>query len=90
MNQRKRAIDAVASYFGVLSEHTRTRIMGAVCGEEEKTASQIVEELGASQTDVSCHLGIMHRKSDCPTEEPESIWNSTNCAALPPSPRWVI
>ena len=89
MNQRKRAIDAVASNFGALSEPTRTRIMGAGC-EEEKTVSQIVEELGASQTNVSCHLGIMHRKSDCPTEEPESIWNSTNCAALPPSPRWVI
>ena len=65
MNQRKRAIDAVASYFGVLSEPTRTRIMGAVC-EEEKTVSQIVEELGASETNVSCHLGIMHRNSDCP------------------------
>jgi DNA-binding transcriptional ArsR family regulator len=54
------AIDAVASYFGVLSEPTRIRIMDAIC-EEEKTVSQIVEELGASQTNVSRHLGIMHR-----------------------------
>ena len=60
MEQRSHAIDAVASYFGVLSEPTRIRIMHAIC-EEEKTVSQIVEELGASQTNVSRHLGIMHR-----------------------------
>jgi len=60
MNQRNHAIDAVASYFAVLSEPTRIRIMDAVC-EEDKTVSQIVEELGASQTNVSRHLGIMHR-----------------------------
>ncbi len=60
MNERSHAIDAVASYFGVLSEPTRLRIMRAIC-EEEKTVSQIVEELGASQTNVSRHLGIMYR-----------------------------
>ena len=60
MNARSHAIDAVASYFGVLSDPTRLRIMNAIC-EEEKTVSQIVEELGASQTNVSRHLGIMHR-----------------------------
>jgi len=68
MNLRKRASDAVAYYFGVLSEPTRIRIMGAVMGavcEEGKTVSQIVEALGASQTNVSCQLRIMHRNSDC-------------------------
>lgn len=60
MDERSHAIDAVASYFGVLSEPTRIRIMHAIC-EKEKTVSQIVEELGASQTNVSRHLGIMHR-----------------------------
>lgn len=60
MDEHSQAIDAVASYFGVLSEPTRIRIMHAIC-EEEKTVSQIVEELGASQTNVSRHLGIMHR-----------------------------
>ena len=59
MNQHSHAIDAVASYFGVLSEPTRLRIMHAIC-EEEKTVSQIVEELGASQANVSRHLGIMY------------------------------
>lgn len=60
MDERSHAIDAVAAYFSVLSEPTRLRIMHAIC-EEEKTVSQIVEELGASQTNVSHHLGIMHR-----------------------------
>jgi DNA-binding transcriptional ArsR family regulator len=60
MDERSHAIDAVASYFGVLSEPTRIRIMHVIC-EHEKTVSQIVEELGASQTNVSRHLGIMHR-----------------------------
>ena len=60
MDERSHAIDAVASYFGVLSEPTRIRIMHCIC-ETEKTVSQIVEEIGATQTNVSRHLGIMHR-----------------------------
>ena len=60
MDERSHAIDAVASYFGVLSEPTRIRIMHSIC-EEEKTVSQIVDDIGASQTNVSRHLGIMHR-----------------------------
>jgi DNA-binding transcriptional ArsR family regulator len=38
----------------------RLRIMHAIC-EEEKTVSQIVEELGATQTNISRHLNLMHR-----------------------------
>ncbi len=60
MDEHHQAIDAVASYFRVLSEPTRIRIMRVIC-EEEKSVSQIVEELGGSQTNVSRHLGIMHR-----------------------------
>ena len=60
MDEHNQAIDAVASYFRVLSEPTRIRIMRVIC-EEEKTVSQIVEELGGTQTNVSRHLGIMHR-----------------------------
>jgi DNA-binding transcriptional ArsR family regulator len=54
------AFDAVAAYFGVLSEPTRLRIMHAIC-EEEKSVSQIVGELGATQTNISRHLNMMHR-----------------------------
>jgi DNA-binding transcriptional ArsR family regulator len=54
------AFDVVASYFNALSEPMRLRIMHAIC-ETEKTVSQIVEETGATQTNVSRHLGIMYR-----------------------------
>ncbi len=60
MDGRADAFDAVASYFGVLSEPMRLRIMHATC-ETEKTVSQIVAETGATQTNVSRHLGIMYR-----------------------------
>jgi DNA-binding transcriptional ArsR family regulator len=52
--------DAVAAYFSVLSEPTRLRIMHAIC-ETEKTVSQIVDELAATQTNVSRHLSLMHK-----------------------------
>ncbi len=60
MDQFSDAFDAVASYFSALSEPMRLRIMHSIC-ESEKTVSQIVAEIGATQTNVSRHLGIMHR-----------------------------
>ena len=60
MDKLNHAFDLVASYFSVLSEPMRLRIMHAIC-EEEKTVSQIVDELGATQTNVSRHLNLMHR-----------------------------
>ena len=60
VDKLEHAFDAVAAYFSVLSEPTRLRIMHAVCAEE-KTVSQIVEELGATQTNISRHLNLMHR-----------------------------
>ncbi len=60
MNQLGDAFDAVAAYFSVLSEPMRLRIMHCIC-ETEKTVTQIVEETGATQTNVSRHLGMMHR-----------------------------
>jgi len=60
MENIKHAFDIVAAYFGVLSEPTRLQIMHATC-EEEKTVSQIVAELGATQSNVSRHLTLMHR-----------------------------
>ena len=60
MDELDPVFDAVATYFSMLSEPTRLRIVHAIC-EEEKAVSQIVEALGASQTNVSRHLGLMHR-----------------------------
>lgn len=60
MDKLDHAFDTVAAYFSVLSEPTRLRIMHAIC-EEEKSVSQIVDELGATQTNISRHLNMMHR-----------------------------
>ena len=60
MKDLEHAFDAVAAYFRVLSEPTRLRIMHSIC-EQEKPVSQIVEELGATQTNISRHLNLMRR-----------------------------
>lgn len=60
MDELDPVFDAVASYFSVLSEPTRLRIMHSIC-ETEKTVSQIVEDVGATQTNASRHLSLMHR-----------------------------
>ena len=60
MDELEPVFDAVASYFSVLSEPTRLRIMHAIC-ETEKTVSQIVGEIGATQTNASRHLSLMYR-----------------------------
>lgn len=52
--------DVVASYFSVMSEPTRLKIMHTIC-QEEKSVNAIVEALGATQTNVSRHLGLMFR-----------------------------
>jgi DNA-binding transcriptional ArsR family regulator len=54
------AFDIVAAYFGILSEPIRLQIMHATC-DEEKSVSKIVEELGATQSNISRHLNLMHR-----------------------------
>lgn len=60
MDELDPVFDAVAAYFSVLSEPTRLRIMHSIC-EKEKPVSQIVEEIAATQTNVSRHLSLMHR-----------------------------
>jgi DNA-binding transcriptional ArsR family regulator len=50
----------VAGYFGVLAEPTRLKIMHVLC-RGEQTVSRIVAQTGASQSNVSRHLGLMHR-----------------------------
>ena len=60
MKELDPVFDAVAAYFSVLSEPTRLKIMHAVCNGE-RSVSDIVAETGATQTNVSRHLGLMHR-----------------------------
>jgi DNA-binding transcriptional ArsR family regulator len=60
MDPMNEVFESVARYFALLSEPTRLRIMHSICAEE-KSVSQIVEEIGASQTNVSRHLGLMYQ-----------------------------
>ena len=60
MDELDPVFDAVAAYFSVLSEPTRLKIMHAVCMGEQ-SVSRIIEETGATQSNISRHLGLMHR-----------------------------
>lgn len=60
MDQLDPVFEAVAAYFSLLSEPRRLRILYAIY-EKEKSVSQIVEEIAATQTNVSRHLSQMHR-----------------------------
>jgi DNA-binding transcriptional ArsR family regulator len=57
-NELDRVFAVVARYFGVLSEPTRLKILHAIC-QEERSVSAIVDATGATQTNVSRHLGLM-------------------------------
>lgn len=60
MNETDPVFDAVAAYFAVMAEPTRLKILHAIC-EQERSVNRIVEELGATQTNVSRHLALMYR-----------------------------
>ncbi|MEO9135087.1 MAG: metalloregulator ArsR/SmtB family transcription factor [Casimicrobiaceae bacterium] len=51
---------AVARYFSLLSEPTRLRILHAIC-QSEQSVSAIVAATGATQTNVSRHLALLHQ-----------------------------
>ena len=52
--------DAVARYFGLLSERTRLKILHSICNAEQSVTA-IVAATGATQTNVSRHLALMHQ-----------------------------
>ncbi len=55
-----RVFETVSRYFALLSEPMRIRILHAIC-EGERSVSEIVEETGATQTNISRHLNSMYR-----------------------------
>ena len=57
----ERLYQVVSEYFGLLSEPTRLKILNAIC-DGERSVSDIVERVGASQTNVSRHLNLMYGK----------------------------
>jgi DNA-binding transcriptional ArsR family regulator len=50
---------AVARYFGLLAEPTRLKILHTICNDEH-SVSEIVAATGATQTNVSRHLALLH------------------------------
>lgn len=50
----------VAQHFSLLAEPTRLKILHAICADE-RSVSAIVAATGATQTNVSRHLALMHR-----------------------------
>ncbi len=50
----------VARHFSLLSEPTRLKILHAIC-RDEQSVSQIVAATGATQSNVSRHLALMHQ-----------------------------
>lgn len=53
--------ERVSSYFALLSEPTRLKILNALC-EGERSVSEIVDYTGASQPNVSRHLNLMYSR----------------------------
>lgn len=58
--EARRLFERVSRVFALLGEPMRVQILHAVC-HEERTVQQIVDATGASQTNVSRHLGLMWR-----------------------------
>jgi DNA-binding transcriptional ArsR family regulator len=52
--------DQVAGYMQLFAEPTRLRIMHALC-DKECSVNEVVEAIGATQTNVSRHLSAMHK-----------------------------
>ncbi len=60
MDELEDVFAAVAQHFSLLAEPMRLKILHAICADE-RTVGEIVEATGATQTNVSRHLGLMHR-----------------------------
>lgn len=58
--QLDQVLESVSGYFALLAEPTRLRILHSIC-DAEKTVSDIVQDTGASQTNVSRHLNAMYK-----------------------------
>ena len=54
------ALEQIATRFKVLSEPMRLRLLNAL-RDREKSVTDLVEETGAGQANVSRHLGLLYR-----------------------------
>jgi len=55
-----RVFEAAAELFGLLSTPTRLRIVCQLC-EGERNVGDLIALLGASQPNISQHLGVLYR-----------------------------
>lgn len=53
-------LEKAASYFALLSEPSRLRIIRAIC-HDERSVQDVVDFTGLPQPNVSRHLALMHR-----------------------------
>jgi len=59
VNEVDEVLEAVASYFSLLSEPTRLKVLHAIC-ERERSVGEIVTETGLTQTSVSRQLSALY------------------------------
>lgn len=59
-NEADRVYELAAELFGVLSTPLRLKIISALC-QAEKNVGQLLAEIDATQSNMSQHLGQLHR-----------------------------
>jgi DNA-binding transcriptional ArsR family regulator len=59
LNMPDEMLEAVSNRFKLLSEPMRLRILRVICAEEH-TVQEIVNEVNASQANISKHLSLMY------------------------------
>ncbi len=60
MDDLAKVFERVSRYFALLSEPMRIRVLHAIC-QDEKTVSEVVEETGGTQANISRHLSTMYQ-----------------------------
>jgi DNA-binding transcriptional ArsR family regulator len=60
MDELSPVFEVVARYFRMLSDPTRLKILHSICADE-RTVSEIVEQTGCTQSNVSRNLALMHQ-----------------------------
>jgi DNA-binding transcriptional ArsR family regulator len=61
MSEADEVLESVASYFSLLAEPTRLKVMHAIC-ERERSVGDIVSETGLTQPNVSRQLRQLHMR----------------------------
>lgn len=61
MNEIDEVLESVASYFSLLAEPTRLRVLHAIC-DRERSVGDIVKETGLTQTNVSRQLSALYAR----------------------------